>query len=137
MFSIAETRWGLTAAIILLRLADALGTRQVRHHALAGERFGAEQTRRVGLVHDVVPVAEPPAGGERIEGQVLQKAPEANTQTKVAALEFAWARSMRGYSCQGQPNIPQLCKLNLPHPVQDSVVSSARTRPALSFSLSR
>jgi transposase len=40
-------------------------------------------------------------------------------------------------TCQGQPKSPQLCKLNFPHPVQDSVVSSARTNPALSFSLSR
>lgn len=44
---------------------------------------------------------------------------------------------LSGLACQGQPNFPQLCKLNLPYPVQDSVVSSARTRPALSFSLSR
>jgi len=40
-------------------------------------------------------------------------------------------------ACQGQPRFPQLCKLNLPHLVHDSVVSSARTRPAFSFSLSR
>ena len=39
--------------------------------------------------------------------------------------------------CQGQPNFPQLCKLNFPHLVQESVVSSARTRPALSFSFRR
>jgi hypothetical protein len=40
-------------------------------------------------------------------------------------------------SCQGQPKFPQLCKLNFPHPVHESFVSSARTRPALSFSLRR
>ena len=39
--------------------------------------------------------------------------------------------------CQGQPKFPQLCKLNFPHPVHESLVSSARTRPALSFSLRR
>jgi hypothetical protein len=39
--------------------------------------------------------------------------------------------------CQGQPKFPQLCKLNFPHPVHESFVSSGRTRPALSFSLSR
>jgi putative transposase len=43
----------------------------------------------------------------------------------------------RKRKCQGQPKFPQLCKLNLPHPVQESFASSARTRPALSFSLSR
>ena len=90
MFSIAETRWGLTAAIILPQLADAIGARQVRRYALTGERFGAEEARRIGLVHEVVPGAELAAAGERMVSQLLQNAPEANAQTKSAALEFAW-----------------------------------------------
>jgi methylglutaconyl-CoA hydratase len=90
MFSIAETRWGLTAAIILPQLADAIGARQVRRYALSGERFGAEEARRIGLAHEVVPLAELAAAGERLVAQLLQNAPEANAQTKAAALEFAW-----------------------------------------------
>jgi methylglutaconyl-CoA hydratase len=90
MFSIAETRWGLTAAIILPQLADAIGARQVRRYALSGERFGAQEARRIGLAHEVVPLAELQAAGERLVAQLLQNAPEANAQTKAAALEFAW-----------------------------------------------
>ncbi len=90
MFSIAETRWGLTAAIILPQLADAIGARQVRRYALTGERFDAVEARRIGLVHEVVPAAELAAAGERVVAQLLQNAPEANAQTKAAALEFAW-----------------------------------------------
>jgi methylglutaconyl-CoA hydratase len=90
MFSIAETRWGLTAAIILPQLADAIGARQVRRYALTGERFAAAEARRIGLVHEVVPLAELAAAGERVVGQLLQNAPEASAQTKTAALEFAW-----------------------------------------------
>lgn len=90
MFSIAETRWGLTAAIILPQLADAIGVRQVRRYALTGERFGAKEAQRIGLVHEVVPVAELAAAGERIVAQLLQNAPQANAQTKSTALEFAW-----------------------------------------------
>ena len=89
-FSIAETRWGLTAAIILPQLADAIGVRQVRRYALTGERFGAEEARRIGLVHEVVPAAELVAAGEKTVEKLLQNAPEANAQTKGAALEFAW-----------------------------------------------
>ena len=89
-FSIAETRWGLTAAIILPQLADAIGARQVRRYALTGERFGAEEAKRIGLVHEVVPHAELAAAGERIVERLLQNAPEANAQTKSAAMEFAW-----------------------------------------------
>ncbi|MGE5638776.1 MAG: enoyl-CoA hydratase-related protein [Clostridia bacterium] len=90
MFSIAETRWGLMAGIILPQLADAIGVRQVRRYALTGERFGAEEARRIGLVHLVVPLAELQAAGERIVGELLQNAPEANAETKAVALEFAW-----------------------------------------------
>jgi methylglutaconyl-CoA hydratase len=90
MFSIAETRWGLTAAIILPQLADAIGFRQVRRYALSGERFGAQEARRIGLAHEVVPLAELEAAGERLAAQFLQNAPEANAHTKAAALELAW-----------------------------------------------
>jgi methylglutaconyl-CoA hydratase len=89
-FSISETRWGLMAGIILPQLADAIGARQVRRYALSGERFGAQEARRIGLVHEVVPAAELQAAGERMVAQLLQNAPEANAQTKAAALEFAW-----------------------------------------------
>ena len=90
MFSIAETRWGLTAAIILPQLADAIGARQVRRYALTGERFNAHEARRIGLVHEVVPAGELLAAGEKLVNQLLQNAPQANAQTKTAALEFAW-----------------------------------------------
>jgi methylglutaconyl-CoA hydratase len=89
MFSIAETRWGLTAAIILPQLADAIGARQVRRYALTGERFDAREARRIGLVHEVVPLGELLGAGEKVVGQLLQNAPEANAQTKAVALEFS------------------------------------------------
>lgn len=90
LFSIAETRWGLMAGIILPQLADAIGVRQVRRYALSGERFGAEEARRIGLVHIVVPSTDLEAAGERMVVQLLQNAPQANAQTKAVALEFAW-----------------------------------------------
>jgi len=90
MFSIAETRWGLTAAIILPQLADAIGARQVRRYALSGERFGAQEARRIGLVHEVVPLADLEAGGAKMVGELLHNAPQANAETKATALCFAW-----------------------------------------------
>ena len=90
MFSIAETRWGLMAGIILPQLADAIGARQVRRYALTGERFGAEEARRIGHVHEVVPLAGLAAAGERVVDQLLQNAPEANAITKARALRFAF-----------------------------------------------
>src|SRR5579871_2420626 len=90
LFSIAEVRWGLTAAIIIPQLNDAIGVRQVRRYALTGERFSAAEARRIGLVHDIVPAAELAAAGARIVDAVLQNGPLAIAQTKALALESAW-----------------------------------------------
>jgi methylglutaconyl-CoA hydratase len=90
VFSIAEVRWGLTAAIIVPQLKDAIGVRQLRRYGLTGERFNAEEARRIGLVHDVVPLAELAAAGERVVGHVLENAPEAIAQTKALTLRSAF-----------------------------------------------
>ncbi len=90
IFSISETRWGLMAGIIVPQLVDAMGVRQVRRYALTGERFGAEEARRIGFVHEVVPAAELDAAAERMVDRLLQNAPEANAQTKQVALDSAW-----------------------------------------------
>jgi len=92
MFSIAETRWGLMGGIIIPQLADAMGVRQVRRYAQTGERFDAHEARRIGLVHEVVPLGDLDAAGERVVDHLLQNAPEANVQTKAVALEFAWGK---------------------------------------------
>jgi methylglutaconyl-CoA hydratase len=92
VFSIAEVRWGLTAAIIIPQLNDAIGVRQVRRYALTGERFSAAEARRIALVHEIVPAAELEAAGARLVDQILQNGPEAIAQTKALALESAWTR---------------------------------------------
>jgi methylglutaconyl-CoA hydratase len=91
VFSIAEVRWGLTAAIIIPQLNDAIGIRQVRRYALTGERFSAAEARRIGLVHEVVPHGELTAAGARIVDQVLQNGPQAIAETKALARESAWS----------------------------------------------
>ena len=89
-FSIAEVRWGLTAAIIIPQLNDAIGVRQVRRYALTGERFSAAQARRIGLVHEIVPAGELQAAGARIVDAALQNGPQAIAETKALTLESAW-----------------------------------------------
>ena len=91
VFSIAEVRWGLTAAIIIPQLNDAIGLRQVRRYALTGERFDAEEARRIGLVHEIVPLAELEAAGARMVERLLENAPGAISETKALALRSAWS----------------------------------------------
>ena len=90
LFSITEVRWGLTAAIIIPQLCDAIGVRQVRRYALTGERFGAQEARRIGLVHEVVPLAELESTGAKIVEQLLANGPEALAETKRLAMESAF-----------------------------------------------
>lgn len=91
VFSIAETRWGLMAGIILPQLCQAMGLRQVRRYALTGERFGAEEARRLGLVHEVCPTGGLEEAGGKIIEAVLMNAPRATTATKLRALASARA----------------------------------------------
>ena len=63
LFSITEVRWGLTAAIIIPQLCDAVSVRQVRRYALTGERFGADVAdcvvRQLERLERAVGAAEP------------------------------------------------------------------------------
>ena len=85
-FSIAEVRIGVAGTIIIPQLNDAIGLRQVRRYALTGERFDAQEAHRIGLVHEIVPLAELEAAGERIVNELLTNGPEAVAQTKICAL---------------------------------------------------
>src|SRR5450631_2108525 len=90
LFSITEVRWGLTAAIIIPQLCDAIGVRQVRRYALTGERFGAQEARRIGLAHEVVPLAELETAGAKVVEQLLANGPQAMAETKALAMESAF-----------------------------------------------
>jgi methylglutaconyl-CoA hydratase len=90
-FSIAEVRVGVAGTIIIPQLNDAISLRQVRRYALTGERFDAQEARRIGLVHEVVPLADLHAAGERIVSAMLNNGPDAVSQTKIWALRSAWS----------------------------------------------
>ncbi len=54
VFALSEVRLGLIPATISPYLVAAVGARAARRYVLTGERFGADEARRIGLVHDVV-----------------------------------------------------------------------------------
>lgn len=90
-FSIAEVKIGVAGTIIIPQLNDAIGLRQVRRYALTGERFDVAEAHRIGLVHEVVPLAELGTTGERMVGHLLANGPEAIAATKLCALRSAWS----------------------------------------------
>ena len=96
-FSITEVRWGLTAAIIIPQLSDAISVRQLRRYAMTGERFGAVEAARIGLAHMVVPADRLAAAGEEMVGRLLENGPVAMAETKATGiLESAWGGFDRG-----------------------------------------
>jgi methylglutaconyl-CoA hydratase len=90
-FSIAEVRIGVAGTIIIPQLNDAISLRQVRRYALTGERFDASEAHRIGLVHEVVPLGDLEAAGERIVGHLLSNGPDAVSLTKQFAMRSAWS----------------------------------------------
>lgn len=56
IFGISEVRVGVAPTPISTYMIGAIGLRQTRRYALTGERFGAEEACRIGLVHEVVAV---------------------------------------------------------------------------------
>jgi methylglutaconyl-CoA hydratase len=82
VFALSEVRWGLTPAPIIPLLAERIGPRALGRLALTGERFGAAEALRIGLVHEICPADRLAAAGERVVDALLMAAPEAAEMTK-------------------------------------------------------
>jgi methylglutaconyl-CoA hydratase len=54
LFGITEVRVGVSPTPISTYMIGAIGLRHTRRYALTGERFGADEAMRIGLVHEVV-----------------------------------------------------------------------------------
>ena len=78
VFGLSEVRLGLIPAVIGPYVVEAIGPRAARRYFLTGERFGAEEALRLGLIQAVVPDAAALATeGERLTTLLLQGAPGA------------------------------------------------------------
>lgn len=55
-FRLSEVALGLLPAVISPYVVRAIGERQARRYFLTAERFAAQEARRIGLVHEVVPL---------------------------------------------------------------------------------
>ena len=77
VFSLTETRWGITPAPVMPALIAAMGPRALGRYALTGERFGASEAQRLGLVHAVCTPGGLDQAAEPIIEGILMAAPEA------------------------------------------------------------
>jgi methylglutaconyl-CoA hydratase len=86
LFAISEVRHGIAPTPISTHMVNAIGLRQTRHYALTGERFGAEEAARIGLVHEVVPADRMEARLAEVLDAILLGAPGAIARTKLSFL---------------------------------------------------
>jgi methylglutaconyl-CoA hydratase len=82
LFGTTEVRLGIVPAVISPYVVRKLGESRAREWFVTGERWDAEEARRAGLVHRVVPEAELDAAVEHVVAAILQGGPEALAEAK-------------------------------------------------------
>lgn len=81
-FATSEVRLGIVPAVIAPFVVRAIGPREARRWFLTAERFGVEEARRIGLVHEVVPADRLEERGAAMVGELLKGGPEAQAEAK-------------------------------------------------------
>jgi methylglutaconyl-CoA hydratase len=86
IFGISEVRHGTAPTPISTHMVNAIGIRQARRYALTGERFGADEALRIGLVHEIVPGPRMEARLAEVLDAIMLSAPGAIARTKLSML---------------------------------------------------
>jgi methylglutaconyl-CoA hydratase len=82
VFGTTEVRLGIIPATIAPYVMRAIGPRQARRYFLTGERIGAAEAQRIGLVHEVVAASELEAKTRAVIDAILAGGPEAVREAK-------------------------------------------------------
>lgn len=86
VFGLTEVRVGVAPTPISTHMVHAMGLRHARRYALTGERFGAEEARRIGLIHEIVPPEQMEKRLADTLDAILRGGPQAITLTKQSLL---------------------------------------------------
>ena len=86
VFGITEVRVGVAPTPISTHMVNAIGLRHTRRYALTGERFGAAEAVRIGLVHEMVPETEMEAKLDGVLDAIFMSGPQAVAMTKSSFL---------------------------------------------------
>lgn len=81
-FCLSEVKWGLIPAMISPYVINAIGQRQARRYVLTADRMSAEESLRLGLVHQVVGEGELEATVASLAVSILKGSPEAIKASK-------------------------------------------------------
>lgn len=81
-FAFLEVKIGITPSIISPYIVAAIGERMARYYFLTGERFNAEEARRIGLIHHITAHEDLMKTGLAIANSLLANGPTALNTTK-------------------------------------------------------
>jgi len=81
-FCLSEVKLGLIAATISPYVVAAMGEHHARRYFLTAERFTAAEAYRIGLVHELAPIAELDARVNELLGHLLAASPSAIAASK-------------------------------------------------------
>jgi methylglutaconyl-CoA hydratase len=82
LFGTTEVRLGIVPAVISPYVVRKLGESRAREWFLTGDRWDADEARRAGLVHRVVPEGDLDATVEAVVASILLGGPEALAEAK-------------------------------------------------------
>lgn len=88
-FALSESKLGLIPATISPYVIEAIGARQARRYFLTAERFEAAEAYRIGLVHDIVPIAQLDDRVNEILTPLLMASPAAQRECKALVRKVA------------------------------------------------
>ena len=91
-FGLTEVRFGIVWSPIAHAMDAAIGTRETRRYALSGERFGAAEGLRIGLLHEVVAAEALDSRVAALVDTPLANGPEAMAAAKSLVLDLAGLR---------------------------------------------
>ena len=82
IFSLSEVKLGLIPATISPFVIRAIGARQAGRYMVSGERFGADEALRIGLLHKVISADDLDDTVENMVSELLKNGPQAMRESK-------------------------------------------------------
>jgi len=89
-FALTEVKLGIIPSVISPYVVAAIGPRQSRRYCLSAERFDAAEAHRIGLVHEVVAMAELDTRVATLARQLLGNGPAALAECKDLLHAVSW-----------------------------------------------
>jgi methylglutaconyl-CoA hydratase len=90
-FALPEVRLGFAPGPLIPIFMRGIEARSLRRYLISGERFGAEEATRVGLVHQLYDSGAADAALTRLTDELLLAGPNAAAQAKRLLLRFTQA----------------------------------------------